>query len=294
MTNSHPTNLLDLPVDILALILAPLVKFDAPIELCPCGDHGALRGRLALARTVLLAHPHLHAVACPMLYGLNTFTLSLVSGRHGARQAKMLQAYYHSDASGRASRARLLNDDAVDVPRALAERHQMGKLQLFVTPSARRRVRHFALEVGRHRGWIDDAVTPVLSDMILAGSLASLSITLLYRLPDVRTSRSDFGTQNSHVSTLFAGSDAAVFTKSPLRGFFQVLADPDLESSRLFLTRGHPSAWCKYHTKGSESDDQGMECPLIAVVDWQAIVREVLDAEGVNTAAPRSGSPRYR
>ncbi|KAM3500108.1 hypothetical protein MY10362_006691 [Beauveria mimosiformis] len=289
MAVAHITNLLDLPVDVLALILTPLVKFKSAIELCPCPDHGELGDQLEVARSLLLVHPHLHAIACPMLYNLNTFKLSIVPGKHGALQAKMLQMYSHSDAPGRGVRTQpgSFEDYSVDVPGSLAaeERRGMGKLQLFVTSSARRRIRNFELEVGRHRGWIDQFVTPVLSDMILAGHLASLSITLLYRLPDLNPRGGNIAVRNSRASTSFSSRDAVMFTKPPLRGFLQVLADPDLESSRLFLTRGHPPAWCKYHDKGLYLDTRGTECPAVARVDWQAIVREVLDPEGVNTAA---------
>ncbi|KAM3513024.1 hypothetical protein MY11210_003329 [Beauveria gryllotalpidicola] len=291
MAGSQTTNLLDLPIDVLALILTPLVKFDSAIELCPCPDHGELGDQLEVARSLLLVHPHLHAIACPMLYSLNTFKLSIVPGKHGALQAKMLQTYSHSDAPGRGARTRPgLFGDSSDVPGSLAaeERRGMGKLQLFVTPSARRRIRNFVLEVGRHRGWIDQVVTPVLSDMILAGHLASLSITLLYWLPDLNPRGGNIAVRNSRASTSFSSRDAVMFTKPPLRGFLQVLADPDLESSRLFLTRGHPPAWCKYHDKDLYLDTRGTECPAVARVDWQAIVREVLDPQGVSTAAPRS------
>ncbi|KAM3442298.1 hypothetical protein NHJ13734_002406 [Beauveria thailandica] len=299
MAGARITNLLDLPVDVLALILTPLVKFESAIELCPCPDHGELGDQLEVARSLLLVHPHLHAIACPMLYNLNTFKLSIVPGKHGALQAKMLQMYSHSDARGRGARTQpwLFEDYSIGVSGSLAaeERRGMGKLQLFVTPSARRRIRNFVLEVGRHRGWIDQFVTPVLSDMILAGHLASLSITLLYRLPGLNTRGGNIAVRNSRASTSFSSRDAVMFTKPPLRGFLQVLADPDLESSRLFLTRGHPPAWCKYHDKGLYLDTRGTECPAVARVDWQAIVREVLDPEGVNTAAHRSeADPRPR
>ncbi|OAA44480.1 hypothetical protein BBO_03963 [Beauveria brongniartii RCEF 3172] len=299
MAGAHITNLLDLPVDVLALILTPLVKFESAIELCPCPDHGELGDQLEVARSLLLVHPHLHAIACPMLYNLNTFKLSIVPGKHGALQAKMLQMYSHSDAPGRGvcTHPGLFEDYSIDVPGSLAaeERRGMGKLQLFVTSSARRRIRNFVLEVGRHRGWIDQFVTPVLADMILAGHLASLSITLLYRLPDLNPRGGNIAVRNSRASTSFSSRDAVMFTKPPLRGFLQVLADPDLESSRLFLTRGHPPAWCKYHDKGLYLDTRGTECPAVARVDWQAIVREVLDPEGVNTAAHRSeAEPRAR
>ncbi|XWW99699.1 hypothetical protein V2A60_007711 [Cordyceps javanica] len=293
MAGDQPLNLLDLPVDILALILTPLVRFDTVIELCPCPDHGELGGRLEVARSVLLVHPHVHAIACPMLYSLNTFNLSIVPGAHGGLQAKMLQAYHHGDASSRARRAGPVlhdecpADDVAGCSLAAEERRgEMGRLQLFVTPSARRRVRHFTLDVGRHRGWIDQAVTPVLSDMILAGRLASLRITLLYRAVGPRNG---FAVQNSRVAAPLPTGDAVIFTKPPLRGFFQVLADPDLESARLLLAGGHPPVWCKYHEKGSDHDGEGAECPSLAVVDWRSIVREVLDPEGRSTAAPMVG-----
>ncbi|OAA54455.1 hypothetical protein ISF_08383 [Cordyceps fumosorosea ARSEF 2679] len=280
MTGGQPTTLLDLPVDVIALILTPLLKIDAPIELCPCPDHGDLNARLETARLVLLVHPQLHAIACPMLYSLNTFKLAIVSGRHGALQSKMLQAHCHEEATTLGEAWTGLRDGAAADGALAAEQErqrEMGKLRLFVTPSARRRVRNFVLEVGRHRGWIDRAVTPVLSDMILAGSLASLSITLLYQASETRLG----GNQ-------LLSRDAAMFTRPPLKGFFQALADPDLESSRLLLTGGHPPAWCKYHKKGLRSDRRGAKCPPVAEVDWRAIVREVLDPEGVNTAARHS------
>ncbi|KAJ6786051.1 hypothetical protein PWT90_02745 [Aphanocladium album] len=287
MENHQPLNLLDLPIDILALILTPLVKFDTVIELCPCTNHGALDEQLDIARSVLLVHPHLHAIACPMLYNLNSFKLSITSSNHGASQTKMLQSHVHTDSSGRASDAQAPLDGQSDVPSLLAaeERRLMGKLQLFVTPSARRRIRNLILEVGRHRGWIDQLVTPVLSDMILAGNLSSLSITLSYQSHQAK-SRNTFANRNPNASSSSLRADPVILTKPPLKGFFQVLADPDLETSQLFITRGHPSAWCKYHDRESQYGHRNPDCPFTAAVDWLSIVREVLDPEGVGTGTP--------
>ncbi|KAJ3482358.1 hypothetical protein NLG97_g7591 [Lecanicillium saksenae] len=289
MEDRLPLNLLDLPIDILALILTPLVKFDTAVELCPCPHHGTLDEQLNIARSVLLVHPQLHAIACPMLYNLNTFKLSITSGAHGISQTRMLQSYAHTDSSGRACDVPAVLGNQTDAPGSLAaeQREQMGKLQLFVTPSARRRIRNLMLEVGRHRGWIDQAVTPVLSDMILAGNLTSLSITLLYQSHEANL-RNRLAMGNPHASASSLGVDPVILTKPPLKGFFQVLADPDLETSQLFITRGHPSAWCKYHTQEGPYDDRKPDCPYKAAVDWLSVVREVLDPDGVSIAAPWS------
>lgn len=284
MRERYPLNLLDLPVDILSLILTPLLKFDTDIELCPCSDHGQLDQQLAIARSVLLVHPQLHAIACPMLYSLNTFRLSLLFSGHGSLQTKMLQIYAHGDASRRTRDVPAVLGENADARGSLGaeQRQEMGKLQLFVTPSARRRIRTFVLEVGRHRGWIDQVVTPVLSDMILAGNLASLAITLVYPANAAKV-RNAFVRRNLNLLNL--DHDTRILMSPPVKGFFQLLADPDLESSKLFVTKGHPPIWCEYHDFPKNSHEK-QKCPSTSQVDWLTIVREVLDPEGASIAAP--------
>lgn len=283
----QPLNLLDLPVDILALILTPLLKFNHTIELCPCDGHASVDAQLDQARSILLVHPHLHAVACPMLYSLNSFRLAITSRGHGSIQSKYLQSYHYNAKfeSVRRKRGFGFTDDEQGKAEAEERRLVLGKLRLFTTESARRRVRRFELVLGSRRGWVDQVVTPVLADMVLAGNLAALSVRLWYDAQDARH-RQSYAVRSGRAED--AGGDAVIFTKPPLAGLFRLLADPYLETAELFVGRGHPPAWCKYHEK-TETSRQGasrMSCPTGVLVDWRAIVRDVLDPEGIDVAAP--------
>lgn len=281
-------NLLELPVDIISLILTPLLKLDRPLELCPCPDHGRLSPRLQDVRSIFLVHPSLHAIACPMFYSLNTFKLEVSSSKHGLLQSKGLQAHYYR------AEARLQSGGLSSSSFTTQDRHDMGRLLLFVAPSARRRIRNFVVDLGRLRGWVDEIVTPVLCDMILAGNLASLSINLQYNDARHGRQRHVYRTQNPNNSGLDAGNDPSIFTKPPLAGLLKVLADPDLESAQLVVSKGHPPVWCKYHRTDSHTDSNslGLPCPDNTAVDWLAIVREVLDPEGVGVGAWADGGIR--
>ncbi|KAJ2976400.1 hypothetical protein NQ176_g4972 [Zarea fungicola] len=225
-----------------------------------------------------------------MFYSLNTFKLEVSSSKHGLLQSKGLQAhYYHQGSNNVRAEARLQSGGLSPSSFATHYQHNMGRLLLFVTPSARRRIRNFVVDLGRRRGWVDEIVTPVLCDMILAGNLASLSINLQYDAGHGRQQHV-YGTQIPAKSGLDAGNDPSIFTKPPLAGLLKVLADPDLESAQLVVSKGHPPVWCKYHRTGSHSDSGSLRlpCPDNTAVDWLAIVREVFDPEGAGVGAPRT------
>ncbi|POR37687.1 Uncharacterized protein TPAR_02114 [Tolypocladium paradoxum] len=57
---------LDLPVDILSMILRPLLVSRSPVQLCTCTSAPADASAHLLR--VLMTHPAVHAIASPLFY----------------------------------------------------------------------------------------------------------------------------------------------------------------------------------------------------------------------------------
>ncbi|WKT39590.1 hypothetical protein QSH57_001409 [Fusarium oxysporum f. sp. vasinfectum] len=103
MTTSevNSLNLLDLPVDILSIILKPLVTSLTPICLCPCTRSPVN------PLPILLSHPALHTIATPLLYAGNGFLLD-ASGPHAQHIRRELQSAPHGADDRLPGRATLL------------------------------------------------------------------------------------------------------------------------------------------------------------------------------------------
>ncbi|KJZ77462.1 hypothetical protein HIM_03186 [Hirsutella minnesotensis 3608] len=164
-------NLLDLPVDILYLILRPLVVSRAPIPLCPCA--GAPSDIRPLP--VLLSHPAVHAVACPLLYEGNIFVLD-VRGDHGPHVRRCLEearaAAEDKDGEGRQGLATAsdLDDDGEDDAMAA----KRGPLLL--QRGALRRMSRVEVRIAKLRAWLQSLAVPVLADMAMGGTLSELLV----------------------------------------------------------------------------------------------------------------------
>lgn len=197
-------HLLDLPVDLLYLMLRPLLVSRERIQLCPCAGPPVDVRPLA----VLLTHPTVHAVACPLLYEANVFALD-VRGEHGPHVRRCL-----GDAAA-AGAAEPGTDD--EEPGAGLHR---GPSPLLLQRSALRRMSTVELRVGRLRAWVDWHVVPLLSDMALGGALAALDVYV-----------SAPGDQH-------APPTADVLARPPLPGLLRVLGDPYLRRARLLWVSG--------------------------------------------------------
>lgn len=232
-----------------------------------------------------------------MFYNINTFKLSITSGEHGRIQSKSLQTFQRSQARDDVLEKPLNDGLTLSASTAAEQRREMGKLLIFVTQSARRRIRKLKVDVGRRRGWLDEVITPALSDMILAGNLASLRITLLY---STHEGSLKYRSGVPSYPTAEMSNDALIFTKPPLVGLLKVLADPDLDAAELLVSIGHPPVFCKYHIGKNDGSalaegSSNRPCGLYASIDWLSIIRDIVDPGSVGPAAPwANGTPRRR
>ena len=268
---SYQLNLLDLPVDILTLILRYLVLEPEPIALCPCssssssspspwspdGDPPPPSPPSPL--DVFLAHPALHAIACPLFYGANAFELDL-TGEHAAHVRRFLVVPPRE------------NRDLPSVP-------EPPPRVLLADALALRRVRRLALRLDRLRGWVGDALVPLVADMTVHGSLTDLALAI-HASPSSRSGRRELGRRKPPPGAPPLHRDT--FMRPPVPALLSLLADPYLRSARLFVDPAHGPAWSRFRFEdqddaaavGSLSSDAGM-----AEVDWREVVREV-DPEG--------------
>ncbi|KAI1844593.1 hypothetical protein JX266_009266 [Neoarthrinium moseri] len=140
---------------------------------------------------------------------------------------------------------------------------------------ARRRVRALRLRLRRLSGDFEKVIAPIVSDMILCGSLRSLEIGIL-------TQSSGLKANTSCRSSYGRGLEAdSLVTTSPFQTLLRLLADPDLEEAGLWVAQIHWSVWCPFH----ETYDGNHSC-LASLrregieqvsVDWEKIVRELGD-----------------
>lgn len=141
-------NILDLPVDILALIFQPLLTASSAISLCPCAASPV--DPLAL----FLAHPAFHAIAAPLFYAANGFLLDLGGAHAGhVRHVVLTPPQF-----------------VLPPPRAM----------LLTTPDALRRLRALEVRVDRLRGWVHDVCVPLVADMVVRGALEHLVVRVRY------------------------------------------------------------------------------------------------------------------
>ncbi|UNI23567.1 hypothetical protein JDV02_009380 [Purpureocillium takamizusanense] len=245
-------HLLDLPVDILSMILAPLLVSDHPIKLCNCAE--------ALPRDinplpVMLAHPAFYAIASPLFYEGNEFELD-TRGDHGPHVRRCLQGA--ADAAMKQEPFLLTQDDD-DGPslNASVRRRSPVASSVLVERAALRKVKRLHVYVEKLRQWIDALLVPLLSDMVLAGNLVALTLV-------VRTA------SGRNVATR-----RDVFARRPLASLVRLLADPYLRERRLWVSAAHGLDPLD-GAQGQSTRFGDYEC---VSVDWRAALR-LADPEG--------------
>lgn len=267
-------NLIDLPIDVLAFILQPLLTYPGRIPLCACRNGRVIPELSRELLSVLLIHPSLHAIASPIVYGANEFELDL-TGHHGTHIRKSLETattYLNSDNANRY----VMGDYAEQRLR------DMGLLRAFIISTARQKIQRLHIRLDKLRGWVQELLIPLISDMIVHGSLADFSVTVEYQ-PATRgltlsTIRSQLvrdgsgGGITSHNSrNQKVPDDMSLFAKPPLAGILSVLADPYLRTARLWVIGSHGAAWCAFHDEVdcTRNPSSRME------IDWRGIVRQM-------------------
>ncbi|OBS26950.1 hypothetical protein FPOA_00891 [Fusarium poae] len=234
-------NILELPVDILSLILRPLVTSSTPIYLCPCTPSPIN------PLPILLSHPALYAIATPLLYAGNQFLLD-ATGPHAQHIRRELQ----------------------DAP-AGADERLPGRATLLTTPGSLRRIARMELRIDRLRGWLGSDVVPLLTELAVQGRMDYLTIW-------VRTP-AEPRTVGSHLAK--HEKDMHMFSRPPLEGLLRVLADPYLVSAQLWVDARHSKTWCRFHAGGcgAESGDPGpgreRERERRVEIEWREIIRLV-------------------
>ncbi|KAG5938434.1 hypothetical protein E4U53_008013 [Claviceps sorghi] len=274
-----PKHILDLPVDIIALILRPLLVQADPIPLCPCGHLADSTTGLSLdALPILLSHPAIHAIAAPLFYQGNTFVLDL-RGKHGPHVRRCLDEWAEEEAHADPSRH-------LEGPEDDGILHRTR--DLLTMRSALRRIRCLEMRIVKLRAWVENQVVPLVKDMIVSGGLAELHVRIYAASAAAsRSAPSHAAASRERLSTCWpAGeSDAAVdashsiFTRPPLAGLLAVLSDPYLRTARLWVssTAAH-GAWhpfCMSRLVGTTSSADGD----LVEIDWGRIVK-ALDPEG--------------
>lgn len=297
-------NLLDLPVDILSLILVRLLESSEPIQLCPCSSRPPDIDPLP----VLLAHPSLHAVAAPLLFSVNEFVLD-ATGPHARHVRRRLE--------GDGEAAAAANDAGVG---GVAGWGSMDRAPacLLTTRDARRRMTNLQVRFERLRAWVHDGLVPVLTDMVFAGSLEHLTIWV--RTPEGEK-RAGTGTgpllRRRRAVDDPEEDELAMFARPPLEGLIRVLADPYLRTARLWVDgRRHLPGWCRFHAAGrgvecgrlyragreeegedrreGEAEVAGLEDEAddVVEVDWREVLR-VVDPERRDVAVALEGTKRW-
>ncbi|KAG6012967.1 hypothetical protein E4U43_007555 [Claviceps pusilla] len=302
--SSMPTHILDLPVDIIALILSPLLVQADPIPLCPCGHlpNSSRTTSLSLGPIlpILLIHPAIHAIAAPLFYQGNTFVLDL-RGKHGPHVRRCLDelAGEKEDEAARADPRRWL-----DGPEDDGILHRTRDL-LTVRP-ALRRIRCLEMRVVKLRAWVENLIVPLVKDMIVSGGLAELFVKIYATSASASASASaaapsvasestmahDSASRDSSSATRPSGemhavldASRSVFTRPPLAGLLAALSDPYLRTARLWVsgTAAH-RAWQPFRMPRSVEarrvgEAAGAADGDLVEIDWGTIV-SMLDPEG--------------
>lgn len=245
-------HLLDLPVDILSMILTPLLVSAYPIKLCTCSES---LPRDVDPLPVMLVHPALYAIASPLFYEGNEFELD-TRGEHGPHVRHCLEDA--ADAAAKREPVLLTQDD--DDGLSLDPR---GKLRapiatsVLVERASLRRVKRLHVYVEKLRQWIDVLLVPLLSDMVLAGNLAALTLVVLTASGKNVATRRD------------------VYARRPLASLVRLLADPYLRERRLWVSAAHGLD----PPDGGPGQSRQFGEHEYAPVDWRTAVR-LADPEG--------------
>ncbi|KAK8927513.1 hypothetical protein H634G_05225 [Metarhizium anisopliae BRIP 53293] len=261
--NQMSLHFLDLPVDILALILAPLLIQDGPIPLCPCGSTGSndkdSKGDSGISINpvpILLIHPAIYAIATPLFYEGNVFVLDLRL-KHGLHARSYLDEQAEEDALDRREG---FNYDDVIIRRRREALALEGSL---------RRIRSLEIKILKLRGWIDARIVPLVRDMIVRGNLAELTVKIY-----------SSGGHTAGGTRAQAAREGSIFTRPPLAGVLSLLSDPYLRTARLWVSATAGGAWEPFRTATASAD--------LVQIDWASIVKQ-LDPEGRQVAVLRDG-----
>ncbi|KAF4463848.1 hypothetical protein FALBO_9325 [Fusarium albosuccineum] len=256
MTTAEANNLniLDLPVDVLSLILQPLVTSPSPIQLCPC-----IASPID-PLPVLLSHPALHTIATPLLYAGNEFVLD-ATGPHAQHVRRELLVTPGTD------------------------ERLPGRATLLTTPDALRRIARLQVRIDRLRGWVGAGVVPLLAELAVKGRLEHLTVWV--RTPGERKVQ----VQPARSKRDGEGTDLDMFSRPPLEGLLRVLADPYLLSARLWVDARHARTWCRFHAGGCSAGTAGEGWTgsgtrerereregEVVEIDWREVLR-VVDPE---------------
>ncbi|KAL6863075.1 hypothetical protein ACO1O0_003319 [Amphichorda felina] len=263
-----PLHLLDLPIEILTLILRPLLTTHpprAPIPLCACSP--APLAHLSCVLPILLAHPRLHAVATPLLYGPEHEFLLDLAGAHHARARREFEDPSSSELPS------LSPPSPLGLPRGGGGGGDHG---LMDSRDALRRVARLSLRLDRLRGWMAERVVPLVADMILRGQLTALDV---FVVTDGAQHRQQGGKKHLRYDRV------RLMPGSPLAGIMGLLADPYLRSARMFIQVGHGAEWCQFHGDGrggcseGEGEGEGEDGDAssrdgVVEVDWRSMIRD--------------------
>ncbi|KAG8409016.1 hypothetical protein J3458_020019 [Metarhizium acridum] len=263
--NQMSLHFLDLPVDILALILAPLLIQDHPIPLCPCGstessdkDGNGDNGNNGISVNpvpILLIHPAIYAIATPLFYEGNEFVLDLRM-KHGLHARLYLDELAEEDALD--GREGFFNYDDMVIRR---------RREVLVLEGSLRRIRSLKIKILKLRGWIDARVVPLVRDMIVSGNLAELTVEI-------------YSSRGTSAQTAREARESSIFTRPPLSGLLSLLSDPYLRTARLWVSATAGSAWEPFRMSTASAD--------LVQIDWASIVKQ-LDPEGRQVAVLRDG-----
>ncbi|KAK7223781.1 hypothetical protein V2G26_011784 [Clonostachys chloroleuca] len=300
MARPEPMNFLELPIEILGQILQPLLTTPGhtPILLCPCSP-APFPPRSVLS--ILLTHPRLHAIACPLLYGpSNSFLLDL-TGEHSShvrRRREVFEAAQVDDVF-------LINDignhsnslrHAPDGSFFSLPTHRRRR-PLLATAPALRRLQNLTIRVDRLRGWIQDDIVPVVSDMIMQGHLQQLRLYLA-----TTTLESLSSSTSSSSSTTGARRPRIEYSpqaagRPPLAGLLRLLADPDLGHSGLWIEGRHHAGWDQFQrddtsqelgeVDGSRSDgrdgrDLAHHQEQAVELDWRKVLESAAEMQAAD------------
>ncbi|KAG6285685.1 hypothetical protein E4U45_000272, partial [Claviceps purpurea] len=137
--------------------------------------------------------------------------------------------------------------------------------------------------------WIETLVLPLVRDMITSGNLTQLHVKL-YAPHDIEGATFFMAPEYSRASSSLLfwppldmdGSDesTAIFTRAPLAGLLDAVADPELLTARLWVTgtAANDEAWRPFRIPRFVGAGGGVEAGLSAVrdlvdIDWRSIPR---------------------
>ncbi|KAG6096480.1 hypothetical protein E4U31_005441 [Claviceps sp. LM219 group G6] len=295
-----PLKLLDLPIEVLVLILRPLLVQADPVTFCPCGcleqrevpRVGPLGGSLVeaihntLARCpveplpILLIHPAIYRIASRLFYQGNMFVLNLQEV-HGVHVWNCLHDFFEGALShAEASRSMVVAEGSDD----------NRKRKILKMRPALRRIRFLEIRIVDLQLWIETLVLPLVKDMITSGSLTQLHVKLyaphdvqgvtLFRASEYSSGFSSLVLYPSQLDMDGSDASTAIFTRTPLAGLLDTIASPQLRIARLWVsgTAANDEAWRPFRIPHFVGARGGVEAGLSAVrdlveIDWCSITR---------------------